>query len=132
MYLPNLPESDVLTYKFVFYHTNLTAAANTQTIFLFGMPENFAVCAVKINPTITFVGTGFTSITCSVGPTGAEDFYAAPFNMMQSSAFQTSSSLAQFSSAAYDLNTTFDSTGALLNLTVAGQVELTIQIRPLP
>lgn len=135
--LMTLPESSVLTYTFVYVQMNpspqnFTAASNTQTTFMFGMPANYAVCAVQINPTEAIVGSGLSSLTVEIGVSGTPAYYAAAFNIMQSSSMQLTSPLLQYSALAHDINATFISTGAFINAVTAGQIQVVVQIRSLP
>jgi hypothetical protein len=135
--IQTLPESDIITYKFVLQQAdpapaNFTSLTDTQNIFLFGMPNGYAVCCVKINPQISFTGSGLATMTCSVGPTGSVAYYAPAFNIMQSAAIQVTSPLLQYQFTAHDVNANFITTGAAVDAVSAGYVEITIQIRQLP
>jgi len=135
--LPCLPDNDILSYKVVYQQLNpspmnFTSGTNTQDFVIFGMPSNYAICAVKINPQIGFVGASITGLTCSVGVTGTPAFYAPAFDVTQTVTFQTTTPLSQYSLVAHDVVAHFISTGAFINAITAGQVELTVQIRPLP
>jgi hypothetical protein len=137
MLLPTIPESEILTYKFVFVQDNpapvdFTSGTGSQTSFLVGVPNNYAICAVKINPTITFVGPSLATMTCSVGVSANNTYYAPAYSIVQSAAFQVTTPLSQFQSTAHDINAYFVTTGASINAITAGQVEITLQMRPLP
>ena len=132
-----LPESDIITYKFVFQQSNpaplnFSAVATTQTTFLFGMPNQYAICAVKINPLIAVTGTDLATMTCSLGVSGSTAYYAPAFSIMQSSSVQISSPLLQYQVTAHDVNATLLSTGANISVASAGEFEIVVQIRPLP
>jgi hypothetical protein len=132
-----IPDSNVITYKFVFIQSNpapldFNSATGSQSTFLFGMPAGYAVCAVKINPQVAIVGPSLATMTCSVGPNSSAAYYAPAYNIMQSAAVQITSPLLEFQTTAHDVNANFLSTGASINAASAGQVEITVQIRPLP
>lgn len=135
--LQTIPQSEVLSYKFVYQQQDpapmdFTSVTTSQDITLFGMPPNHAVCAVKINPTIAFVGTSLATLTIQIGVSATTNYYAPAFSITQSAAFQVTTPLSMQSSAAHDVVARFIATGASINAITAGQVEITIQIRPLP
>ncbi len=132
--LSQLPNNDILSYKLVYQQLdpapmNFTAGTTTQDMVLFGMPSNYAICGIKINPQIAFVGSGITGLTCSIGVGGNVAFYAPAFDVTQTATFQTTTPLSQYSLVAHDVIAHFISTGANINAITAGQLEITVQIR---
>jgi hypothetical protein len=135
--LQSLPDSEIVTYKFVFQQAlvaplDFTSNTTTQDSLLVGIPDNWVICGVKILPIIQFVGASVSSLTCQIGSTTVTNAYAPAFELttaVSPTVFQISSPLAAAQTTAHDLNARFISTGASINAISAGMVEITVQIR---
>ena len=116
-----------------------TAAADTQTGVLFGLPSKHVVCGVRMRLITTFSALGLSSCKAMVGvnynSTSVSNYYAPEFECVQPIYYNTSlaywSPWAMYTSDPHDITVTFNSTGAQLSTLTAGEIEFTILYRPL-
>jgi hypothetical protein len=117
---------------------HFTATANTQTGVIVGIPANHVVVGVRVQLVTTFAGFGLSSCLVTVGAdaglTENANWYAPAFECVQavnSTSFVYWSPFSTFTMEAHDITATFTSTGAQIAAMTAGEIEFTIQYRPL-
>lgn len=122
--------------KYTVAHTALQAASLTNNIQLFLAPVGTLITGVVIKQSVAFAGTGITAYTISVGITGTLTKYAPAFDVFQAvseTAHETTveSLMAQFG-ATTSIRVAAVSTGANLNQSTAGSVDIWVQTVQLP
>jgi hypothetical protein len=134
-----------LRHKFALHqnspHLDFTAAANTQSIFLLGIPAKTLIVGVWARLVTQFVAFGMSLCNLSIGGisqidsgTTSDNFYMSEFSCTQiqsPTSFMYGSPIAMLTTDAQDIRANFTTTGAYLNAITAGEVELTIMYRPL-
>lgn len=117
---------------------HFTATSNTQTNVIFGIPANHVVVGVRVQLVTRFTAVGMSSCLVTVGATDGVtpslNWYSPSFELVQNpgpTKFQYWTPFSAYTSAAHDITATFTSTGAQLSTLTAGEVEFTIQYRPL-
>jgi len=139
MNLQLMPQGDVFKYKSVLRQNlpapaNFTAASNTQSFTLFGLPAGFVLVGVRLLLVSKFVAFGMSSLQCILGASGATNYLMPAFECTQvpsDTTFKYWSAFGEYTSAAYDVIATFTSVGAQLNTMTAGELAFTFLYRSL-
>lgn len=122
--------------KYTFTHTAFQTAATTNTITLFSLPAKNMIHQVIIKHSTAFAGTSITAYTINVGDAGNSTRFAQPFNVLQVVG-DTARSITQvddIESFVGDtpIQITATSTGANLNASTAGSVDVWVLASILP
>jgi hypothetical protein len=119
-----------------------TAASDTQTIFLFGIPAKHVVVGIVAKLVVTFAATGLSNCTVSIGSTSQVNGVITSINFLMPN-FVCTQSVTPTSPFMYwspftvpnvcidpqDIYATFTSTGAQLATLTAGELEITVMYR---
>lgn len=109
-------------------HTQLQAAALTNTITVYTLPIRGVVEAVVVEPTTVFIGTGITSYKVAVGLAGEHDRYTSWFDVdtvLSATQFQIANVLdAQSTGGTTAVTISALSVGANLNQSTSGVLQV--------
>jgi hypothetical protein len=117
------------------------SAANTQSIFLLGIPAKTLIVGMWARLVTQFTGFGLNLCTVSVGGVSqldstvtSDNYYMPSFSCTQvvsPTSFMYGSPVAMLTADPQDIRANFTTLGAYLNAITAGEVELTITYRSL-
>jgi hypothetical protein len=142
--LPTIPSRRVVEYKGVMSQMtprqDFTSVFTTQIGTVIGIPGNYVVVGCRILLLTQFSGPSITSVTLQLGTTGTPGFYAPAYQLAQLATDRTFQITQQpthsdwlngeATLAAHDIVYTFTSIGNTLSALTQGEVEITLQYRP--
>jgi len=122
--------------KYTVSHTALQAAALTNDIELLSLPAKAMIQQIVIKHSAQFTGSGISSYTVSIGIASNFTKYTAAFNVAQATS-DTARSITQANdiesfSGATSIRIRATSTGAKLNQSSAGSVDVWVMTSVLP
>jgi len=122
--------------KYTISHTALQTASVTNTIDLATLPLKTVLHQIMIKQSTAFAGSSITAYTLSVGITGSLQKYSASYDVFQSIS-DTARSITQIEdvpsfSSSTTLKLTATSTGANLNSSTTGSVDIWLLTSLLP
>lgn len=140
-----IPQQEILRYKFAIRQNPpapvyFTAAADTQTNTLFGLPGGYVVCGVRLQLITQFSGFGLSSCLVTIGAndtidsTSSVNFYAPSFQCFQTpspTTFMYWTPFDVYTLNPHDITVTATSTGCQLVSLVGGELEVTVLYRNL-
>jgi len=120
-------------------HLSFTAASQTQSIFLLGLPEKTLVVGVMVRLLKKFVAFGMSQCSVTIGTTSQENsnitstnYYMPSFTCTQNvseTSFMYWSPMAMFTTDPQDIRANFTAVGAQMKDITAGEVEITMLYR---
>ena len=122
--------------KYTFTHTQLQAAALTNTVEIASLPAKTIIESVLVKHSTLFTGTSITDYKVTVGITGELDRYVGSVDVDvavsdSAFAFVNLAEMPSFSSAT-SLKLTATSVGANLSSSIAGSVDVWVKTSTLP
>lgn len=111
------------------------AAALTQSLTLTTLPANAAVEKIRVKHSTAFSGTSVTAVTASLGTTGTESGYGAPFDILAATSatnmYQVAGALG-LTTASHALVLTITTVGANVSALTAGALDVWVSYSVLP